>query len=148
MLEEEPSYAALQREVQRKLGRCLLQIQQYELQLKAMVSKRDITAVLGRTSIQRVSTDQATDTKTMGQLVGELTGKYFQPTLLEAGQEQSETDTNSDTDSDDDGHPAGSVRVSMGVSMRPDAHAKLTAELKSWWIYATTLCIISLKGMT
>jgi hypothetical protein len=32
----EPSYATLQREVQRKLGLCLLRLQQYELLLKSL----------------------------------------------------------------------------------------------------------------
>jgi hypothetical protein len=129
MEEDEPSYAALQREVQRKLGRCLIQIQQYELLLKEIVAKREITAVLGSTPAQRASTEPitATATKTMGQLVGELTGKYFQPTLLEAGQAQPEADTDTDTD---DEHPAGWMRVSMRVSMPPDAHAQLTGELQ------------------
>lgn len=127
---EEPSYAALQREVQRKLGRCLIRIQQYELLLKEIVAKREITAVLGSTQAQRASTEPttatATATKTMGQLVGELTGKYFQPTLLEAGQSPPE----SDADAEDDEHPAGFFRVRMSVSMPPDAHAKLTEELQ------------------
>lgn len=121
---EEPLYAELQREVQRKLGRCLIRIQQYELQLKEIVGKREITAVLGSTPAQLANTEPATAIKTMGQLVGELTGKYFQPTLLETGQAQPEADT------DDDEHPAGWMRVSMRVSMPPDAHAKLTGELQ------------------
>jgi len=127
---EEPSYAALQREVQRKLGRCLIQIQQYELLLKEIVAKREITAVLGSTPAQRANTESttatATATKTMGQLVGELTDKYFQPTFPEAGQSPPE----SDADADDDEHPAGWMRVSMRVSMPPDAHAQLTGELQ------------------
>ena len=64
MEEEEPSYAALQREVQRKLGRCLIQIQQYELLLKEIVTKREITAVLGSTPAQRANTESTTATAT------------------------------------------------------------------------------------
>lgn len=124
MEEEEPSYAGLQREVQRKLGRCLIRIQQYELLLKEIVAKREITAVLGSTPAQLANTEPTTATKTMGQLVGELTDKYFQPTLPEAGQAPPEPDT------DDDEHPAGWMRVSMRVSMPPDAHAQLTGELQ------------------
>nr|MBP7780280.1 hypothetical protein [Burkholderiaceae bacterium] len=87
---EEPSYAALQREVQRKLGRCLIRIQQYEMLLKEMVAKREVSGFLGSTSAQRVESSSDAATKTLGQLVGELTGKYFQPTLLESGQTQPE----------------------------------------------------------
>jgi hypothetical protein len=123
---EEPAYAALQREVQRKLGRCLIRIQQYELLLKEIVAKREVTAVLGSTPAQLANTEQATATKTMGQLVGELTDKYFQPTLPEAGQ----SPPDSDADVEDDQHPAGFFRVRMSVSMPPDVHAHLTGELQ------------------
>jgi hypothetical protein len=121
---EEPSYAALQREVQRKLGRCLIRIQQYEMLLKEMVAKREVSEFLGSTPAQFVESSSDAATKTLGQLVGELTGKYFQPTLLESGQTQPEDS------SDADAHPAGWARVRMSVSMPPDAHAKLTEELQ------------------
>lgn len=114
---EEPSYAALQREVQRKLGRCLIRIQQYELLLKEMVAKREVSAILSRKPVQLAEPSPTAATKTMGQLVGELTDKYFQPTLLESGETQPETT------SDDEEHPAGWARVRMSVSMPPDAHA-------------------------
>lgn len=123
---EEPPYAELQREVQRKLGRCLIRIQQYELLLKEMVAKREVSTVLGPKPAPLDKSAFDIGTKTMGQLVGELTGKYFQPTLLEPGQAQADTDASSD----DEEHPAGLARVSMSVSMRPDAHAQLTAELQ------------------
>jgi hypothetical protein len=113
---EEPPYAALQREVQRKLGRCLIRIQQYELLLKEMVAKQEFTGMLGVAPIQ-FANDAAT--KTMGQLVGKLTGKYFRPDEG-AVQAQSETEE----------HPAGWVRLRSNVSMQPDAHAKLKAELQ------------------
>lgn len=121
---EEPSYAALQREVQRKLGRCLIRIQQYELLLKEIVAKREISGILRSTPVQLAETAPTTATKTMGQLVGELTDKYFQPTLLESGQTQPEATI------DDDERPAGWARVSMSVSMPPDAHSQLTEELQ------------------
>jgi len=123
---EEPSYAALQREVQRKLGLCLIRIQQYELLLKEMVAKREVSAILGRSPVPLAEFAPAVRSKTMGQLVGELTGKYFQPTLLESGQAQADTEASAD----DEEHPAGWARVSMSVSMRPDAHAQLTIELQ------------------
>ena len=125
---EEPAYAALQREVQRKLGRCLIRIQQYELLLKEIVANREITALLGSTPALLTTTESTTvtATKTMGQLVGELTDKYFQPTLPEAGQ----SPPDSDADVEDDQHPAGFFRVRMSVSMPPDVHAHLTGELQ------------------
>jgi len=121
---EEPFYAALQREVQRKLGRCLIRIQQYELLLKEIVAKREVSAVLGGAPAQSTESANVAAAKTMGQLVGELTDKYFQPTLLESGH------TQPDAASKDDEHPAGWTRLRMNVSMPPDAHAQLKAELQ------------------
>lgn len=121
---EEPSYAALQREVQRKLGRCLIRIQQYELLLKEMVAKREVSAVLSGGPVQLSELAPDAHIKTMGQLVGELTGKYFQPTPDESVKSYAETPVVRDV------HPAGWARFSMGVSMPPDAHAQLTAELQ------------------
>ncbi|PQA78075.1 OST-HTH/LOTUS domain-containing protein [Rhodoferax sp. TS-BS-61-7] len=121
---EEPPYAALQREVQRKLGRCMIRIQQYELLLKEMVAKREVSGILGSTPAQLAESAPDAAPRTMGQLVGELTGKYFQPTLLESGE------TPPETSSDDDEHPAGWARIRMSVSMPPDAHAKLIEELQ------------------
>lgn len=120
---EEPLYAALQREVQRKLGRCLIRLQQYELLLKEMVAKREVRGLLGVTPMQVGDTSPAASTMTLGKLVGELTGKYFQPTLLESGQPQA------DEAADSKEQPAGWVSVRMSVSMPPDAHATLKAEL-------------------
>lgn len=121
---EEPSYAALQREVQRKLGRCLIRIQQYELLLKEILAKREVSAILGKENLQIAEPPSAAATMTMGQLVGELTDKYFQPTLLASGQ------IHPDKSSDDAEHPAGWARVRMSVSMPPDTHAQLTDELQ------------------
>jgi hypothetical protein len=74
---EEPSYAVLQREVHRKLGRCLIRIQQYELLLKEMVAKREVSGMLFSAPAQLAASTSNAATKTMGQLVGELTDKYF-----------------------------------------------------------------------
>ena len=121
---EEPLYAALQREVQRKLGRCLIRIQQYELLLKEIVAKREVSAIPGRKPLQFAEPTTAVAAKTMGQLVGELTDTYFQPTMLESGQ------TQPDSSFDDHEHPAGWSRVRMSVSMPTETHAQLTDELK------------------
>jgi hypothetical protein len=123
---EEPSYASLQREVQRKLGRCLIRIQQYELLLKEMVSKREVSTILGRNPARLAEKSSAVAVKTMGQLVGELTNKFFQPTLSESGDIQREG-----SPSDDEKHPAGRACVRISVSITPDAHEQITAELQN-----------------
>ncbi len=132
---EEPSYAELQRVVQRKLGRCMIQIQQYELLLKEMVAKSEIAGELRAMDAQIANNVAAVATKTMGSLVGELTEKYFMPTLRDPSQAQSEGDPADGSFADaaadvDDEHPAGWARVRMQVSLPPGAHAQMKAELQ------------------
>jgi hypothetical protein len=121
---EEPLYAELQREVQRKLGRCLIRIQQYELLLKELLAKREVSGKFWPADSQPVQAEPSS--KTMGQQVGELMGEYFQPTLYE-GQNNSMEES---ADADSEVHPEGWGRVSMSVSMRPEAHAKMVEELQ------------------
>lgn len=122
---EEPSYAALQREVQRKLGRCLIRIQQFELLLKNIVGKREISFALGSRTGQLSDNASAIANNTLGQLVGELTGKYFQPKLQEAENPQTEA-----APVDDEANPAGWFHIKMSVSMPPEAHAQIKVELQ------------------
>ncbi|MDR7307941.1 OST-HTH/LOTUS domain-containing protein [Rhodoferax saidenbachensis] len=121
---EEPPYAALQREVQRRLGRCLIRIQQYEILLREMVAKLEVTGMLGVSTVQTAEASSALPNMTMGNLVGELTGKYFRPTLLDSGE------TQSDEPNDETEHPVGWMCFRSSVSMPPDAHAKLTTDLQ------------------
>lgn len=122
---EEPLYAELQREVQRKLGKCLIHIQQYERLLKEIVGKREISGMVGDPG-QLLDHASEVATNTMGQLVEELTEKVLQPTLQESGQSPpAEADQ-----VDEDEYPVGWARFQMRVSMPPDAHAQLKAELQ------------------
>lgn len=119
---EEPLYAELQREVQRKLGRCLIRIQQYELLLKEMLAKREVSLQTGRKGL--VPEDSESNFKTLGQLAGELTDEYFQPTLTDAGTPPPEKST------DEEEQPPGSIHLRFSVSMAPEAHAKMVDELQ------------------
>lgn len=125
---EEPSYAALQREVQRQLGRCLIRIQQYELLLKEFVAKREIAGEMGEITAQLAENVSTAAGRTMGSLVGELTERYFQPTLLE--QRPSQAGDGPAVDNADTERPAGWARFQMYVAMAPDAYASLKAELQ------------------
>ena len=134
---EEPSYAELQRVVQRKLGRCMMRIQEYELLLKEFVAKREIAGELRAMDAQIAYNVSVVATKTMGSLVGELTEKYFQPTLMDPGQAQSVGGTvgaddavATEVEDHDDEHPAGWARFQMHVSISPDVHAQMKAELQ------------------
>ena len=67
----------LQRDVQRKLGRCLLRLQQYEILLKALVAHSDIAG--SPTELQAVRDAQVASAhkKTLGTLVGMLTERHL-----------------------------------------------------------------------
>lgn len=67
---------ALQREVQRLLGRCLLRLQQYERLIKAIMADHEISGPAH--ALEAVRAARMTDTagKTLGTMVGELLGSY------------------------------------------------------------------------
>lgn len=67
----------LQRDVQRKLGRCLLRLQQYEILLKALVAHGDIAGPPAE--LQSVKDAQVANAqkKTLGTLVGMLTERHL-----------------------------------------------------------------------
>lgn len=68
-----------QHTVQRKLGRCLLRLQQYELLLKAVVAHTDIAGPPGKLQALRDEKVAAAQKKTLGTLIGMLTDSYLTP---------------------------------------------------------------------
>lgn len=72
-----PSPAPTLADIQRKLGGCLLRLQQYEILLKDLVACGDVAA--NPAQLQAVQDAQAasTHTKTLGGLVSMLTGQYL-----------------------------------------------------------------------
>lgn len=76
MLPTEESLQALQREVQRLLGRCLLRLQQYERLIKAIVAHHDIAGPAHALESIRAERIADTATKTLGTLVGYFVGSY------------------------------------------------------------------------
>lgn len=76
--------AAVQREVQRKLGRCMLRLQQVERLLKAVVPHISMEGeAKNLLSIQEKQIACA-ETKTLGGLVSTLTGELLSPALSDA----------------------------------------------------------------
>ncbi|WP_349735980.1 OST-HTH/LOTUS domain-containing protein [Pseudomonas jessenii] len=82
----------LQPIVQRKLGRCLLRLQQYERQLKAIVAHCELTGPADRLSIIREQKVACAQNKTMGTLVGMLTESFLTPPHPNEEESQTETD--------------------------------------------------------
>ena len=70
---------ALQREVQRLLGRCLLRLQQYERLIKAIMADYEISGPAHAFESVRAARMNATAGKTLGTMVGELLGSYVVP---------------------------------------------------------------------
>jgi hypothetical protein len=68
---------ALQREVQRLLGRCMLRVQQYERLIKAMVADHKISGLFHGLELARAARIDDTARKTLGTLVGDLLGSYI-----------------------------------------------------------------------
>ncbi|MFJ5296859.1 OST-HTH/LOTUS domain-containing protein [Pseudomonas sp. NPDC088368] len=80
----------LQRTVQRKLGRCMLQLQQYERLLKAMVAHSELSGPPEQLQTIRDEKVAFAHKKTLGFLVGMLTENYLKLPDLADESEQTE----------------------------------------------------------
>lgn len=108
----------LQRDVQRKLGRCLLRLQQYEILLKALVAHGDIAGPPARLQAVRDAQIARVQKKTLGTLVGELTDRHL-----------ASTDDGDDTEEPQgDGGVWFSFRFQVGLDA--SQHQATTAALK------------------
>ncbi len=110
---------ALQRTVQRKLGRCLLRLQQYEILLKSLVAHCDI----GGPPAQLQAVHQAkvawVQKQTLGSLVGMLTDSYL--TLSRDDAAASE---------DQPSHCGLWVRFRSQMELKPERYEAIKAALK------------------
>ncbi|PJE41924.1 MAG: hypothetical protein CUR33_11005 [Pseudomonas sp.] len=82
----------LQRTVQRKLGRCMLQLQQYERLLKAMVAHSELSGPPERLQAIRDEKVACAHKKTLGALVGMLTESTLKLSELSAESHETEVD--------------------------------------------------------
>lgn len=73
----------MQREIQRKFGRAVLILQQYERLVKRIVAEKDLAGPISE--LQRIKENQrkAVSKKTLGQVVGDLTESVMTPALPE-----------------------------------------------------------------
>ena len=108
----------LQRDVQRKLGRCLLRLQQYEILLKALVAHGDIAG--SPAELQSVKDAQVANAqkKTLGTLVGMLTERHL--TSAEGGHSTDELQ----------GDGGMWFRFRLQVGLDASQHQATTAALK------------------
>jgi hypothetical protein len=75
----------LQQEVHRKLGQCMIRLQQYERLMKAVVAKMAVEGPPGQLRANHEQQIACVSTKTLGALVGALTGSYLVPAVPEGG---------------------------------------------------------------
>lgn len=111
---------AHQREVQRLLGRCMLRLQQYERQLKAMAAYHKISGSAEDLTKAQDARNDNTARKTLGAVVGDLLGSYIFPAdedLIET--EDASSPKNSDW---------FSMRIRLGVSQVD--YSKIEKDLK------------------
>lgn len=85
----------LQQDVQRKLGRCLLRLQQYEILLKALVAHSEISGPAEALQDIRDAQVSSTQKKTLGTLVGMLTERHLSLPDTAETEEDSDQDTQS-----------------------------------------------------
>lgn len=71
----------LQREVQRKFGRNLLLLQQYEQLVKALVAEQSVAGNVNDLYNVKTSQYESISNKTLGQVVGDLVGNFIVPAL-------------------------------------------------------------------
>jgi hypothetical protein len=70
--------STLQREIQRKLGRCMIRLQQYERLIKALAINFEIAGPSDELMAIRQKRGETFSRMTLGQLINELTGAYLQ----------------------------------------------------------------------
>ena len=110
---------ALQHEVQRKLGRCMLRLQQYERLLKAMVAGIAVKGPIER--LQAAQDQKLADmrTKTLGTLVGMFTGNHLTAALSDV-EARPDDDTSSGIQSVD----VAWASMRFNISMSPERYAQ------------------------
>lgn len=109
---------SLQREVQRKLGRCMLRLQQYERLMKALVANMAVQGPPEKLQAIRDKQVLCANTKTLGTLIGMFTGSYLNVSAPQ-GQPAPE-----DAGADDKLPSESWIRMNFSMSMPPDLHAQ------------------------
>lgn len=110
-----------QHEVQRRLGRCMLRLQQYERLLKAMVGGIAVASPLEQLQAIQEKQTVRLRKKTLGALVGMFTGK-----LLVANPAKVKAEANDDAGRSEAGAWAS---MSFNISMPAEVHAQIKADL-------------------
>lgn len=112
------SLLALQREVQRKLGRCMIRLQQYERSMKAVVANMTVEGPPEQLHAIHEQQVACARTKTLGTLVGMFTSSYLS---VAASPGQTEP---GDAEADSKLPNQAWLRMSFSMVMPPERHAQ------------------------
>jgi hypothetical protein len=110
-----------QHEVQRRLGRCMLRLQQYERLLKAIVGRIAVAGPLEQLQAEQDKQTVRMGRKTLGALVGIFTGKH-----LVAESAEVKTEANDDAGRSQE---VAWASMSFNISMPAEVHAQIKADL-------------------
>lgn len=116
--------ALLQHEVQRKLGRCMLRLQQYERLLKTVVAGMAVAGPPEQLQVVQDRQAVSLHNRTLGTLVGMFANHHV--TTSSTGDEVAAND-----DVSADGRSSGGpwVNISSTISMSPERYAQTKADL-------------------
>lgn len=120
----ESAVAVLQHEVQRKLGRCMLRLQQYERLLKAMVAGMAVTGPLEQLQAMQERQALSMRNRTLGTLVGMFTEQH-----LTAASADIQVGPDEDTGANGQSSDASWASIRFTISMSPEHHAQTKAGL-------------------
>jgi len=118
---------ALQREVQRKLGRCMLRLQQYEKMIKALAANFEISGPAAQLQDIQKKREAAIATQTLGGLVTALSSSYLslQPAADAQGGETSEPEW----------EPPDTrqicIRMDARIPLSPEEHGRVVLALRN-----------------
>lgn len=113
--------SALQQDIQRKLGRCMLRLQQYEKMVKVLAANFEIEGPAEKLLDIRKKREAALANQTLGGLVTALSGTYLSP-LPSDGEAEAEWEPPSDQQI--------WLRMQMRISLDPEDHEPLVSGLR------------------
>lgn len=107
-----------QHEVQRKLGRCILRLQQYERLMKAMVAGMEVKGPLEHLQTVRARQEAGVSDKSLGTLVRLFTSGHLAPATSKREAKPSETSFGGQS------ADVASASMRFTISMSPERHAQ------------------------
>lgn len=113
--------SALQQDIQRKLGRCMLRLQQYEKMVKVLAANFEIEGPAEKLLDIRKKREAALANQTLGGLVTALSGTYLSPRPAD-GEAEAEWEPPNDQQI--------WLRMQMRISLDPEDHEQLVSGLR------------------